>query len=333
MALNMKYRLAVLGLAWAVGFTAGAAHAKTDEARHQLAGASFTIISPFPPSGPVDTLARIVSQGLSRIYGKPAVVENKPGAAGNIGMDKVRRAKPDGNTLLVVPAGNLTINPTLMPDFPFNIEKDFAPITMLATAPNVLVAAPASGIHNVKELIARAKAQPNGLSFASPGVGSGLHLVGELFKQQAGINLQHVPYKGTGPALNDVMGNTLPLMFSNLPGALPFIQNGKLVAIGLTDTQRTPYAPNIPTLTEQGVSGVVVKSWYGLLAPSGTPPDVLAQLARDVAAILSTPENRDILKAQGMTAAVTTPAEFAAAMRDETAVWAGIIRERHIVAE
>jgi len=308
------------------------AQAQSD-VQKQLSAAPFTIISPFPPGGPVDTLARILSQGLTKRYGQPAVVENLAGAAGNIGMEKVKRAKPDGRTLLVVPAGNLTINPTLMNPFPFNIEKDFVPVTMLAKAPNVLVASPASGIKNASELVAAAKAKPGTLSFASPGVGSGLHLAGELFKQQAGVDLLHVPYKGTPQAINDVLGGAVPLMFSNLPAALPFIQSGKLVAIGITEAKRTPVAPNIPTLAEQGIQGINVTSWYGLLAPAGTPPAVVEQLAKDAAEILAQPDVRDNLKTQGMTGAAMKPAEFAAAMRDETAVWAQIIKARHIVAE
>jgi tripartite-type tricarboxylate transporter receptor subunit TctC len=261
------------------------------------------------------------------------VVENLAGAAGNIGMDKVRRAKPDGHTLLVVPAGNLTINPTLMANFPFHIEKDFVAVTMLAKAPNVLVTAPGTGIKSARDLVAMAKARPNSLSFASPGVGSGLHLAGELFKQQAGVDLLHVPYKGTPQAINDVLGGVVPLMFSNLPAALPFIQSGKLVALGVTAAQRTPVAPNIPTLAEEGIPGIDVTSWYGLLAPAGTPPAIAEQLAKDAAEILATPEVQANLATQGMAAAPMKPAEFAAAMRDETAVWARIIKARHIVAE
>ncbi|OUL99123.1 LacI family transcriptional regulator [Variovorax sp. JS1663] len=293
----------------------------------------FTIVSPFPPGGPVDTLARVLSDGLAKRYGQAAVVENMPGAAGNIGIDKVKRAKPDGHTLLVVPAGNLTINPTLMPNFPFNIEKDFVPVTMLAKAPNVLVASPSAGIKSAKELVAQAKARPGTLSYASPGVGSGLHLAGELFKQQAGIDLLHVPYKGTAPALNDVLGGVVPLMFSNLPATLPFIKNGKLVVLGVTEARRSPAAPEIPTLAEQGIQGVAVTSWYGLLAPAGTPPAVAEQLAKDAAQMLAQPEVRERLQAQGMTEATMKPAEFAVSMRDETAMWARIIKARNIVAE
>jgi tripartite-type tricarboxylate transporter receptor subunit TctC len=293
----------------------------------------FTIIAPFPPGGPVDTLARILADGLQKRYGSGAIVENVAGAAGNLGIDKAKRAKGDGHTLLLVPAGNLTINPTLMPNFPFNVERDFVPITMLAKAPNVLVADPGIKINTVKALVALATAQPATLAYASPGIGSGLHLAGELFKQQANLDLLHVPYKGTGPALNDVLGGTVPLMFSNLPATLAHIRSGKLVALGITDTVRSSVAPEIPTIAEQGVSGVVVTSWYGLLAPAGTPPDVAEQLAKDAASILNQPTVREQLSAQGLSEATQKPAEFAAHIRAETATWARIIRARKITAE
>jgi tripartite-type tricarboxylate transporter receptor subunit TctC len=305
----------------------------TSPVDRQLAQERFTIVAPFPPGGPVDTLSRLLAEGLQKRYGQPAVVENLPGAAGNLGIDKVKRAKGDGHTLLVVPAGNLTINPTLMPNFPFQIERDFVPVTMLAMAPNVLVAGPGAKFKTLKELLDLAKAKPDALAYASPGIGSGLHLAGELFKQQAGVELLHVPYKGTGPALNDVLGGTVPLMFSNLPAVLPHIRSGKLVALGLTDRLRTATAPEIPTLAEQGVVGVQVTSWYGLLAPAGTPTEVAEQLARVAAEALAQPAVRDQLKAQGLIDATQRPAEFAAHIRNETAVWAQVIKSRHIVAE
>ncbi|MES2053919.1 MAG: tripartite tricarboxylate transporter substrate binding protein [Pseudomonadota bacterium] len=302
-------------------------------AEKALAAESFRIIAPFPPGGPVDSLARFLAAGLGERYKQVAVVENLAGAAGNIGIEKVKRAKPDGHTLLVVPAGNLTINPTLMPNFPFNIERDFVPITMLAKAPNVLVANPSLNVKNVRELITLAKAKPGKLAYASPGVGSGLHLAGELFKQQADIDLLHVPYKGTGPALNDVLGGQVPLMFSNLPGTLAYIKSGKLVALGVTEAARSASAPDIPTLAEQGVSGVVVTSWYGLLAPAGTPPALAERLAQDAAEILGHSNVREQLKAQGLTGTLMKPAEFAAYMRNETAQWTKVIKARNIVAE
>ncbi|MES2414119.1 MAG: tripartite tricarboxylate transporter substrate binding protein [Pseudomonadota bacterium] len=298
-----------------------------------LGSEGFRIIAPFPPGGPVDSLARILAAGLTERYKQSAVVENLAGAAGNIGIEKVKRAKPDGHTLLVVPAGNLTINPTLMPNFPFNIERDFSAVTMLARAPNVLVAAPSLGVKNIRELVAMAKARPGKLAYASPGIGSGLHLAGELFKQQADVDLLHVPYKGTGPALNDVLGGQVPLMFGNLPGTLAHIRSGKLVALGLTESARSATAPEIPTLAEQGISGVVVTSWYGLLAPAGMPAATAERLAKDAAEFLGQPLVREQLKAQGLTETLMKPAEFAAYMRTETAQWARIIKTRNIVAE
>jgi tripartite-type tricarboxylate transporter receptor subunit TctC len=299
----------------------------------QLAQERFTLVAPFPPGGPVDTLARVLSDGLAKRYGQPALVDNAPGAAGNIGMDKVRKARPDGHTLLVIPAGNLTINPTLMPKFPFNVEKDFAPISMLAKTPNVLVAHPGAKFKTVQELIALAKRQPDTLSYASPGIGSGLHLAGELFKAQTDTEILHVAYKGTPPALNDVLGGAVPMMFSNLPTVLPHIKSGKLLALAVTDTTRTPVAPEIPTLAEQGVPGVVVTSWYGLLAPAGTPAEVQEQLARDVQAILAQPQVREQLKAQGLSEWSLKTTEFGAHIRNETASWAKVIKARGITME
>ena len=293
----------------------------------------ITLVAPFPPGGPVDMLSRILADGLQKKYSQVVVVENLPGASGNLGIDKVRKAKPDGKTLLVIPAGNLTINPTLMPNFPFNIERDFVPITMLAKAPNVLVANAQSKVGNVRELIAQAKLKPNQFSYASPGIGSGLHLAGELFKQVTDTDLLHVPYKGTGPALNDVLGGSVPLMFSNLPAVLGHIRSGKLIALGITDNLRTAAAPEIPTLVEQGVSGVVVTSWYGILAPAGTPVALVEQLARDAAEILSQANIKEQLKSQGLTDATQKPSEFALHIKQETQTWARIIKTRGIVAE
>lgn len=325
-------RLAGAGVAALAMMGSGLVAAQTP-AEKALAAEPFRIIAPFPPGGPVDSLSRFLAAGLGERYKQVAVVENLAGAAGNIGIEKVKRAKPDGHTLLVVPAGNLTINPTLMPNFPFNIERDFVAITMLAKAPNVLVANPSLNVKNVRELITLAKAKPGKLAYASPGVGSGLHLAGELFKQQADIDLLHVPYKGTGPALNDVLGGQVPLMFSNLPGTLAYIKSGKLVALGVTEAARSTSAPDIPTLAEQGVSGVVVTSWYGLLAPAGTPPALAERLAQDAAEILGHADVREQLKAQGLTGTLMKPAEFAAYMRNETTQWTKVIKARNIVAE
>ena len=317
-----------------LAFTAGALLFATGGAYAQAPAANeIRIVAPFPPGGPVDVLSRIIANGLREKSGNNTVVENLPGAAGNLGIDKVKRAAPDGRTLLAIPAGNLTINPTLMKNFPFNIDEDFVPVTMLAKAPNVLVVNPGVAAKDARELVALAKSKPGALSFASPGIGSGLHLAGELFKLQTGTDLLHVPYKGTGPALNDVLGGTVPVMFSNLPATLAHIRAGKLRAIGVTDNVRASVAPDIPTLAEQGIAGVEVTSWYGLLAPRGTPPAVAAQLAKDVAEILNRPATTEQLKGQGLVVWVMQPEQFRTHIRNETTSWARIIKARNITAE
>jgi len=328
----MTHRRTLLALTSLLALLGTSAHAQT-AAEKQLASDKFTLVAPFPAGGPIDVLARILADGLGKRYNQVAVVDNAPGAAGNIGMERVKRGKPDGHTLLVIPAGNLTINPTLMPKFPFDIQKDFVPVAMLAKTPNVIVTNTKTGIKTVADLIAQAKAKPDSLSYASPGVGSGLHLAGELFKSQANVDILHIAYKGTPPAINDVLGGVVPLTFSNLPTVLPHIRSGRLVAIALTDSARTPTAPEIPTLAEEGVPGVVVPSWYGMLAPAGTPADVVAQLAKDAAEILGQPAVQEQLKGLGMTSWDIRTAAFDKHIRDETARWGKVIKDRNITVE
>jgi tripartite-type tricarboxylate transporter receptor subunit TctC len=334
-SLSKALGLSIAALAALVWQPAASAQASQEfnAIEKQLAAEKFTIVAPFPPGGPVDLLARMLADGLGKKYKQVATVENVPGAAGNIGIERVKRAKAGGNTLLLIPAGNLTINPTLMANFPFNIEKDFVAISMLAKAPNVMVINAGVKAKNAKELVALAKAKPGALAFASPGIGSGLHLAGELFKQQTGTDIMHVPYKGTAPALNDVIGEQIAIMFSNLPGALPHIKSGRLVAIGITDSTRTSVAPDIPTLAEQGVEGVLVTSWYGLLAPAGTSAQTAEQLHKDASEILSRPAIREQLKAQGIVEVLMKPTDFANHIRKETESWAKIIKSKNISAE
>jgi tripartite-type tricarboxylate transporter receptor subunit TctC len=329
---TMTTRRTVIALASLLAVVGTAVHAQTT-VQKDLASDKFTLVAPFPPGGAIDTLARVLADGLGKRYNQTALVDNAPGAAGNIGMDKVKKAKGDGHTLLVIPAGNLTINPTLMPKFPFNVQKDFVPVTMLAKTPNVLVTTPSTGIKSVADLIARAKAKPDTLSYASPGIGSGLHLAGELFKAQANVDILHIAYKGSNVAINDLLGGNVPLMFSNLPTVLPHIKSGKLIGLALTDSTRTPNAPEIPTMAEEGVPGIVVPSWYGLLAPAGTPADVVEQLAKDAADILAQPQVVEQLKAQGMTGWYLKTAAFDKHIRDETASWAKVIKARNITME
>ena len=272
--MSLKPRRRRLLAAATLGLLAGGALAQASAERQ----GPWKLIAPFPPGGPVDSLARLVATGLQSRHGAAAVVLNQPGANGNLGIEAVKRAAPDGKTLLVIPAGNLTINPTLMPAFPFNVQADFVPVAMLAKAPNVLVAHPGVAARNATELVALAKAQPGKLAFASPGIGSGLHLAGELFQLQTGTELLHVPYKGTGQALVDNVGGAVPLMFSNLPGVLAQVRAGKLRAIAVGSPQRVTMLPDVKTIAEQGIKGYDAVSWGGLLAPLGTPKAVVDRI-------------------------------------------------------
>ena len=307
--------------------------AQAQDAGQQLAAKPFTLVAPFPPGGPVDTLARMLADGLAAQYKQPAIVENKPGAAGNIGIDQVKRSAPTGHTLLVIPAGNLTINPTLMPAARLDILGDFAPVSSLARASNVVAVNPNVQAKTIAELVALAKGKPNSIAYATPGVGSQLHLAGELLGQEAGADFLHIAYKGSGPGLNDVLGGTVPMIIGNLPVLLPHIQSGKLRPLAVTDATRDPAIPQVPTLAEAGIPGIAVTSWYGVLAPRGTPPAVVEQLSRDFARILNAPENKAKLQNQGLQTWLVTTAAFADLIRKETATWAPVIRSRKIEAQ
>lgn len=255
-----------------------------------LASAPFTIVAPFPPGGPVDTLARMLSAGLAERYQQPAVVENRTGADGNIGIQKVRDAKPDGHTLLVVPQGNLTINPTLKPAFNFNIDRDYVPVASLARTANVVAVNPAVPAKTIAELVALSKAKPDSISYASPGVGSSLHLAGELFRQQSGADILHVAYKGTAPGLNDVLGGQVPMTVMTLGPIAPFLTNGKIAALAVMDSKRSPLAPQVPTMAEAGFKTLDGTAWQGLFAPKGTPAAVVSTLNQHMNAILQMPD-------------------------------------------
>lgn len=288
----------------------------------------ITVMVPLAPGGPVDVLGRLLAQEYQARSGHAAAVENRTGGAGNIGIDAVRRATPDGTTLLVIPAGNLTINPTLLRNLSFDVERDFAPITMLATAPNVIIAAPKLGVKTIPELIAKAK--EGKISYGSPGVGSQLHLVMELFKSKTGAEITHVPYRGSGPALNDVLGGHLELMVSNVPAVFSVIQSGQVIPLAMTTAERSRVLPNVPTLAEAGVPGIDVTSWYGLLAPKATPKPTIDALFAVTKDILNSPALQEKLGAQGLMVKIETPDVFGARIRQETAVWADLIRQRNI---
>jgi tripartite-type tricarboxylate transporter receptor subunit TctC len=291
------------------------------------------IIVPFPPGGPADALARIVGDKLASGWKQAIVVENRPGAGGNIGMELGAKAAPDGYTLVLAPAGNLTVNPSLYRSVPYDVAKDFAPVTVIAAVPNILIVSNAVPAKSVAELIAYAKAHPGELNYSSPGAGSGAHLAGELFKSMAGVDMTHVPYAGIAPAVTAVVGGQVQLMFAGSTAALPQVQGGKVRALGVASPARSSAAPGLPTLSESGLTGFDVTSWYGIVAPAKTPPDVVNKIAADIARVLAEPDIREKLAAQGTEPIGNTPAEFAAMIRSETAKWRKIVTEANIKVE
>lgn len=306
----------------------GAALARADSIPVAFPKRPMALVVPFSPGGPVDVLGRLLAQDYQARSGRPAIVENKTGGAGNIGIEAVQNAAADGTTLLLIPAGNLTINPTLMPDLPFKVERDFAPICMLASAPNVIVVSPKLGVTSIQQLIAKAKTGK--LSFGSPGVGSQLHLAMELFNEITGVNIVHVPYRGSPQALEDLLGGHIDVLASNLPSVISAIKAKLVVPLAMTTAERSPLVPEVPTLAEASVKGIDVTSWYGMLAPHGIPVatrDAIFTVTRDV---LGTQTIKDKLLTQGLTVTIEPPDQFATRIARETALWARVIKARNI---
>ena len=287
---------------------------------------SIRLVVPFPAGGTTDILARAAAQKLSESLGQAVVVDNRPGAAGNIGADLVAKSAPDGYTLLMGTVGTHAINPSLYAKMPYDHVKDFVPVVLVAGVPNVLAVYPAFPVNSVAELIALAKSKPGTINFASSGSGTSIHMSGELFKALAGVDMTHIPYKGSSPALTDLMGGQVQIMFDNLPSSLPLIKAGKLRAIAVTSLTRAPALPDVPTISESGLPGFEASSWFGVLAPAGTPAPIVAKLNADVNKWLQSPEAREQLLAQGANAAGGTPEQFAAHIRAETEKWAKVVK-------
>ena len=288
------------------------------------------IVVPFAPAGTTDILARALAPELSRAFGQPFVIENKPGAGGNVGADLVAKSS-DGHTLLMGTVGTHAINPALYAKMPYDHVKDFVPVTLVAGVPNVLVMNPAKaeamGIKGVPDLIRVAKANPGKLNMASSGNGTSIHLAGELFKTMTGTYMVHFPYRGSGPALLDLMGGNMDLMFDNLPSAMPHIKAGKLKALAVTSAERSSALPDLPTVAEAGpLKGFEASSWFGLLAPAGTAPEVVNRLQQETAKALATPALKERLQAQGAIPSGMSPADFAKFIAAETKKWATVVK-------
>ncbi|MBK8742431.1 MAG: tripartite tricarboxylate transporter substrate binding protein [Betaproteobacteria bacterium] len=285
------------------------------------------LVVPFPPGGPLDLAGRAIGQKLQEAWGQPVVIENRPGAGGNIGADAVAKSAPDGYTLVMGALSTHAVNPHLFAKMPYDALKDFAPVTLVAVTPNVLVVNLAVPAANVRELVALAKASPGKLSFASGSNGSAGHLAGELFKTLAGIDIVHVPYKGGAPAMQDLLGGQVQFMFDNLANSTAQLKAGKLKAFAVTTARRSAFAPELPTMAEAGVPGFDISTWYGILAPAGTPPDIVKKLNAEIVRILATEDIRDKLKAQGAEPSPTSPEEFAAFIRAEWTKYAKIVKD------
>ena len=289
------------------------------------------IVVPFAPGGTTDILARAVAPELSRAFGQPFIVDNRAGAGGNVGADLVAKSPADGYTLLMGTVGTHGINKSIYPKMPFDPQKDFAPVTLVAGVPNVMVMnadkASKLGINNVADFVKYAKVHPGQFSMASSGNGTSIHLAGELFKAQTGIFMTHIPYRGSGPALLDLIGGNVDVMFDNLPSAMPQIKGGKLKAFAVTSAQRSAAMPELPTVEEAGkLKGFEASSWFGLLAPAGTPPEVVSRIQQEVAKALNTPAIKEKMLAHGAIPSGNTPQEFAKLIDSEITKWAQVVK-------
>ena len=286
-----------------------------------------TIIVPFAAGGTTDILARIIGQALTAELGQSVVVDNRAGAGGNIGGQAAAKATPDGHTLFMGTVGTHAINASLYKKMPFDPVKDFAPLTRVANVPNLLVANPAQPYKSVKDLIAYAKANPGKVNFGSSGNGSSIHLSGELFKSLAKVDMQHVPYKGSAPAVTDLLGNQIGIMFDNMPSAIQHVRSGKLVPLAVTTAKRSPELPNVPTIAEAGVPGYEATSWFGMFAPAGTPAPVLAKLNAAIVKVLAQPDVKKKINEQGAEVYSETPEQFAAFIQAESVKWGKVVKE------
>jgi tripartite-type tricarboxylate transporter receptor subunit TctC len=289
------------------------------------------LVLPYPPGGVADNMARAYGIELSKAWGQPVVVENRPGAGTTIGADFIAKSPADGYTIYLTNVGHST-SAALYSKLPYNPDKDFTPVSLLADVPSILASAPSLPANNMKELIALAKAKPGTINFASAGTGTGSHLMGEDLKAQASIDIVHVPYKGTAPAFADLSSGRVSLIFEPIGTMLPHIRSGKLKALGVTTSKRSPVAPEIPAIAET-LPGFNTSSWYGLLVPAGTPPDVVGKIYLDLVRITQSPEMKDRMLAQGLQPVANSPEEFAIFLKADVQRWRKLVKDVGISLE
>jgi len=294
---------------------------------------AIRIVVTFPAGGAPDILARVLAESWQTSLSVPIVVENRPGMGGNIGADVVAKSSPDGYTLLIGTVGIHAINGALYSKMPFDPIADFTPISFLASTPNVLVVNKQLGVNSLRELIALAKSKPNLLTFGSSGIGTSLHMSGELFNEMAGLQIRHIPYKGRAQSLPDLLGGRISMLFDNLSSALPLIQQQEIIALGVTTLKRSPAAPDIPTLAEQGLPGFEAVSWFSLMAPAGLPADIQQQLNRMTIDALSKPDVRQKLLTSGLEPNPGSPRDLSKLILDESLKWSRLIKKAGITMD
>jgi tripartite-type tricarboxylate transporter receptor subunit TctC len=298
-------------------------------AQSNLADRPIRIIVPFSPGGGTDTVARTLGAAMSQELGQTVIVENKPGAGTVIGTDTVAKSAPDGTTILIATFAH-AVNPSLRSKMPFDTDKAFDPVVLIGRSPNILVVPASSPYKTVKELVAAAKADPGKLTFASQGVGTSAHLAGELFNNLAGVNMTHIPYKGAGPALNDLLGGQVNMMFATATAAAPLIESGKVRALGVTTPERSPVRPEVPSIAEAGVPGYAAESWYGFFVPAGTPAEVVNKLNAATAKAAKSDAFRKRVEGEGLVITAGTPKELAEYVSAEQKRWAAVVKAAKI---
>ena len=310
------------------GAMLGAAAAQAQGVAPGYPAKPIRFVVPFPPGGPLDIMARGIGQKLAESWGQPVVVDNRPGAGGSLGAELVAKSPGDGYTLLMGAVSTHAINPHLYPRIGYDPFKDFVPVALVAEVPNILVVNPSVPANSVQELVALAKAKPGYLNFGSGSTGSTGHLAGELFKSLAGIDMVHIPYKGGAPAMQDLLGGQVQLMFDNLANSMPQVKAGKLRALAVTTSARSAAMPDLPTVNEAGVKGFDLSTWFGVFVPAGTPPEIVAKLNAGIVAALYSRELTERLAAMGAAPPKNnTPASFAAFVRAENAKYAKVVKE------
>lgn len=310
-----------------LGVLANVAHAGAAAGDTEYPTRPIRLIVTYPPGGPADTLARMVGPGLTARLGRQIVVDNRGGAGGAIGVDLAAKSAPDGYTLLLGLDGPIAVNPSLYKNLTYDPVRDLAPVSQLTASQLILLAHPSVPFRTVRELIAAAKANPGKITFASSGSGNASHLSGELLKSITGINMVHVPYKGAAPALTELIGGQVNLLFNNLLSGLPHVRSGKLRAIATSGARRSPATPEVPTISESGVAGYDVSIWTGILVPAGTPQAVIGKLNKAFVEVMHSAGVKDKLTAQGVDVIGSSPAAFAAHVRNEIRKWAKVVRE------